>query len=116
MKMLKFAAAAALVAASSTSAFAVQSFQTGNALLRDCTAKNSINQSFCLGYIEGVVDALETLRSVNGAAPCTGNGVEGGQVMDVVVKSLREHPEGRNSAAGALVVAAIAKAFCPGDS
>lgn len=114
MKKLALVALAALLSASTCFAD-VRSFQNGNELLADCTAKATTRKGFCIGYIEGVIDGLEVSRSINGAGQCLRYEVTGGQLMDVVVKSLRKNPETRHNAAAALVAFAVATAFCPGD-
>jgi len=88
MIRLSFAVAAALLSASTCFA-GVRSYQNGNALLADCTAKASTRKAFCIGYIEGVVDGLEVARDITGAGQCLRYEITGGQLMDVVVKSLR---------------------------
>ncbi|MBD9444886.1 Rap1a/Tai family immunity protein [Rhizobium sp. RHZ01] len=115
MIRLSFAVAAALLSASTCFA-GVCSYQNGNALLADCSSKASTLKAFCIGYIEGVIDGLEVTGNITGAGQCLRYEVTGGQLMDVVVKSLRKNPETRHNAAAALVVFAVANAFCSGDA
>lgn len=92
----------------------VVSAYSGNDLLRDCSdEKNVVSSSSCLGYINGVRDGV-VLASVGlGAKPSfeISKNVELGQLKDVVVKYLNEHPEKRNLHAAVLVHSALAKAF-----
>jgi hypothetical protein len=88
-------------------------FMDGNALYADCTSNNYVERGKCLGYVEGVVDNLEEIRSARNVPVCVPNGTVGHQVVDVVVNYLRDHPEGRSYAASSLVVFAVLKAWCP---
>jgi hypothetical protein len=68
----------------------------GNQILQTCENTSGYNQGFCLGYLMGVVDSL-----VNGAAPvmCTNDFVTLGQMRDIVLKFLSDHPESRHCGA-----------------
>jgi len=57
------------------------------------------NEGFCLGYLKGIVDSL-----VNGAVPlmCRNDSADRitfGQMRDIVLKYLRDHPENRHCGA-----------------
>jgi hypothetical protein len=86
---------------------------SGNALLESCESKEEFQQAFCSGYVQGATD----LDGMEGAAfperrrSCVGENVTNGQIEDVVVKYLRDHPEERHVLAAILVVKAAAKAF-----
>jgi hypothetical protein len=97
---------ASLIIPASTPSYAA--FVTGNKLYSDCMEESPL---FCLGYIDGVSDALDMAREGNSRAQCVPVGVTAGQVKDVVVRYLYAHPESRNLEGGYLVVAAIGGAW-----
>jgi len=118
MKMLKIAAAALVAASSSVPAFAVSGFMTGNELYALCTATSGVtvwqDKARCSGYIVGVTDLMELDRHWLGAKKdCLRPDVQAGQLTDVAVQALRNHPESRDSLAADLVLVAITTAFCP---
>ena len=84
---------------------------TGNQLLELCTATDPAFQNACSFYIAGVHDTMVAAESfgqgVMGSRVCVGPG----QLVDIVVRSLRENPEHRHTAAAPLVAMAISKAF-----
>jgi hypothetical protein len=67
---------------------------TGNTLLDMCESTGAFEQSFCLGYITGVTDMHSAVGSVlpENRRSCVAENVSNGQVKDVVVKYLKEHP------------------------
>jgi hypothetical protein len=92
----------------------VASNYSGNDLLRDCSDRNNVPSfSFCLGYINGLRDGVVFASLGPGAKPPfeISDRVELGQLKDVVVKYLNEHPEERHLHAAVLVESALAKAF-----
>jgi len=117
--MTKFLLAALFVLLVSASAHGQRvSTTTGNDLLESCESGGHseqafFNQAFCLGYITGVTD----IDGVDGSAfperrrSCVPENVTNGQVKDVVVKYLKEHPEERHIQASILIVKAVAQAF-----
>jgi hypothetical protein len=89
-------------------------FLSGNDLFKKCTSDGTVDGHFCLGYVMGVADELELLRSVDGKPPCIAQGVTIGQVKDVVVAELKASPETRHFNAAFLTTGAVAKAWhCP---
>jgi hypothetical protein len=96
-----------LIAAAVSGEVAAASFATGNKLLKDCQSTDVVEQTYCFGYIAGIVDALDDQRRA-----CLPNkGVTIGQVSDIVVQWLQANPKDRHYAAAGLIAAAIAKAF-----
>jgi hypothetical protein len=84
----------------------------GNQILQTCENTSGYNQGFCLGYLMGVVDSL-----VNGAAPvmCTNDFVTLGQMRDIVLKFLSDHPESRHCGAIDITYVSLRNLFpCPG--
>jgi hypothetical protein len=64
----------------------------------------------CLGYIMGIVDALDG-NQIGGQKACFSASMTGGQIRDVVVKFLQSHPEIRHYQASGVVTEALAQAF-----
>ena len=86
-------------------------FDTGNSLLRSCMSENL---NLCLGYTSAISDAMGDGGIVRGRIACIPVGVTRGQVEDVAVQFLKQHPEKRHFAADSLVAQALSKAFpCP---
>jgi hypothetical protein len=86
-------------------------FQTGNDLWTLCHQKGP----GCVAYIEGVADVLMPIWAkggdFSGWRGCLPKETIGGQVKDVFIKFLREHPEKRHFTASSLVSWALAEAF-----
>jgi|SRR5262245_1419654 len=83
-------------------------FISGNSLLDACEKTDAASSAFCMGTILAYYDMLYEMQyycedeSRNRTA---------GQLRDVVVKYLREHPVGRDIRASALSFFAITEAF-----
>lgn len=94
-------------------AVAAQTWETGNSLLREC--QNRTLEPACVGYLDGVTDTDAALgRPVS---VCLPQAVERGQVRDVVVKWLLDHPEQRHQYAPDLVIKALSSVFpCRGSA
>jgi hypothetical protein len=82
-------------------------------LLEECEAAETARQTFCLGYITGAsdVDGMDGATFPERRHSCVREEVTNGQLKDVVVKYLKDHPEERHLLAAILVVKAQAKAF-----
>ncbi|MGO6667892.1 Rap1a/Tai family immunity protein [Rhizobium ruizarguesonis] len=110
MKCLSIAAAFAL-AIPAVPAFA--GFIDGNTLYGWCLANDPATKyqadASCLSFIEGVADHMELMSDKQ----CVRPGVTARQLADVVIKSLRDHPEERDHGAAYLGHRAIENAFCP---
>lgn len=87
----------------------------GNQMLQTCENTSGYNQGFCLGYLMGVVNSL-----VNGAVPlmCKNSKndfVTLGQMKDIVLKFLSDHPESRHCGAIDITYVSLRNLFpCPG--
>jgi hypothetical protein len=89
-------------------------FKDGNKLLEECSSPvNSWNSAVCLGYIQGMADAVAVSASLSGKAACIPPGVHASQVKDVVVQYLMKNPSERHYSGGHLAIAAIGEAWCP---
>jgi hypothetical protein len=83
------------------------SFKNGVALYEACTAASeSAKLAFCLGYVMGVSDSLQSLHLT-----CSPKEATGQQVVDLVVNRLRDHPDVRQYVAAQEVTLALVKAF-----
>jgi hypothetical protein len=94
--------------AGATLAGVVSSFQSGNKLFEYC---NNTNISFCLGYIQGITDAMAGSDLVFGYRACIPSELAGRQVIDISVKFMRDHPAGRHAPAASIVAAALTEAY-----
>jgi hypothetical protein len=95
-------------------AFDVRSgFDTGNDLLRYCKNYERDDATFvegvCAGHVVGVFDMMVEFP-IPGARICPGR-VERGQVVRVVVKYVKEHPEQLHLPAVVLTKTALVNAF-----
>lgn|SRR5579863_1187167 len=90
------------------SASAVDGFQTGNTLLTSCTAPNL---DVCLGYIQGISDAMALGSLVNKSRACVPSGVSGRQLIDITVEFLKSHASIRHAQAASIVAVALANSF-----
>jgi 2-methylcitrate dehydratase PrpD len=86
---------------------------TGNKLLEECEATEPFRQAFCLGYIMGVtdVDGMDGAAFPERRRTCVPEDVTNGQLLDILVKYLKNHPEERHYSAAVLAIKAITKAF-----
>lgn len=86
-------------------------FDTGNQLWDACqNREDAMNTVRCVGYVRGAVDALTFAASTSDLF-CLRNGVTAGQVRDVVVNHLAQHPQDRDRGATILVLNALVDAF-----
>jgi hypothetical protein len=84
-----------------------QSFETGYQLYDDCNAALGSPQNiFCMGYVMGVSDSLDSQRLM-----CIPQEDTAAQEMSVVVNFLRDHPEERQDTAYSVVKLALMEAF-----
>lgn len=88
------------------------SYVSGNKLYDSCISKNAHLNGYCLGYIIGNIDARNSIQSILGPGlQCVPPGVTQGQVHDIVVKFLKDHPEARHYTGASEVGRAIREAF-----
>ena len=89
-------------------------FNNGNTLLTICNEDNAVFWGNCGGYIEAVSDVLSHGVAIAGRKACPPGQATGGQVRDIVVRFLVNHPEERHFSAESLVAKALSEAFpCP---
>jgi hypothetical protein len=85
-------------------------FQDGYTLHKLCQSVETVNEMFCIGYIEGIVD-MGGMGGKDSPSICVPEKVSGGQVVDIVKKWFVDHPEHRHYAAAGLVDEALSAAF-----
>ena len=93
-----------------TSPAAANYFLTSKDLYKMCQGSRR-DKGECLGYIMGVVDHLEAVRSVQKKLPCVKVGVEADKVRDIVVQYMHDNPQERDQAALSSVVVAVVLAW-----
>jgi hypothetical protein len=89
-------------------------WKDGNDLLRQCKegeAGNGVSAGICLGYIVAVADTLDAANRINGFTARIANAVTQGQLKQIAMKYLQEHPEQLHLGAAGLVAAALSEAF-----
>jgi hypothetical protein len=83
---------------------------TGNDLLRECRSTDALQKVHCLGYVAGVLDGA-VISSLGAQMFCLPQGVNVGQVADIMSKSLDATPESRHEAARLLIMLEMIKRF-----
>jgi hypothetical protein len=82
-------------------------FVTGDGLLKNCTSTDKDRRLFCTGLIVGYYEMLTFLQ-----ANCGDDSEKtAGQIEDVVVKYLKEHPGEHSKPAASVSAIAISEAF-----
>lgn len=92
---------------------------TGNELLSDCEGTDEFNRGWCTGRIVGYTQGLNHGLDLGGSVGlyCLPEGVTLGQLRDVTVKFLNDHPERRHEKDTLLMLDAMSEAFpCPKQS
>lgn len=91
--------------------------ETGNDFLTHCSNREepTFRIGICLGFLKGFIRRDELMST--GQAVCLPNeGVANGQIMDVVLRYLREYPAIRHKELAVLTLHALHEAFpCPQD-
>jgi hypothetical protein len=95
--------------------------KSGQELNEACSDEIYFNKGLCSGYINGVFDVAEVFDEdpnksqwYGGWTACVPAGVKVGQLVEVVKKWLREHPEDWHYNASSLVAEAFSKTWpCP---
>jgi hypothetical protein len=90
---------------------ATAGFKDGNALKRDLETTELFSYGYGFGYVIGVADAYD---QVFFCLPSGQSGVTAGQLKDVVLRYLKEHPENLHFTAPSLIFEALKKFWpCP---
>src|SRR5262249_9911946 len=85
-------------------------FWSGNDLYHYCVESGPQHED-CLAYILGVVDTDDIVRASTGRPRCLHEGVQAGQLRDIVSKFLADHPEQRAWPAAGLVAYSVQQAL-----
>ncbi|WP_430447186.1 Rap1a/Tai family immunity protein [Sphingorhabdus contaminans] len=93
-------------------------FIDGNRLYADC--KNESNDSAgllafgsCRGFIFGAFDTFAAVRAESKQPSCLPEGVNAGQIVDIVVQHLRDNPARRHEGATFIVARAVEPLLIP---
>lgn len=108
---------AAIVLSSTTSPASAEGpdIYTGNGLYRVCSEESPGFQSgLCHGFIAGVIARSSLAERIvpKSGLICDVSRAENGQIRDVIVAYLRDHPADRHYASSQLIVQALQAAFC----
>jgi hypothetical protein len=109
--MIKFALGVVMLLALLSEASAGGFIKDGNVLLALCTSGNLIDQTKCIGYIEGTADLMNELSWFFNRPQCVPNQTVSTQAVDVVLIYLRDHPVERSYTASSDVVTALSLAW-----
>ena len=85
-------------------------FMDGDELMNDCSARiadERFDPAVCVAYIMGAHDAFMFQRLIRNQPRCTPRTLTVGQLREVVVAYLQDHPDNRGMDASALVWNAI---------
>jgi len=103
-----------LVVAASTLANSAHAMD-GNELYGLCRSSASLEQGMCLGYAVASYGALMDDPKYNGAQICPPAKIARGQIRDVVLKRMQDHPEERHLSARVVIFRALKNAWpCAG--
>ena len=92
---------------------------TGNKFLADyCRDPNEFGSGLCIGYVMGLSDGIAVQQDLLLNKPrilwqniCRPEGVTSGQLRDVVVKYVEDHPEKRHEPVWLLAIVAMRSAW-----
>lgn len=106
---------AMLLASAPAQAELPSSVSSGNDLIAFCGSGNgSFGSGVCSGFIAGVIERsrLQNVIVEGTGLICTPPDATNGQLRDVVLAFMQNHPATRHQAASMLVVQALQEAFC----
>ena len=88
-----------------------RTFYSGNDLWSHCSDKSAFSSGLCLGYVNGIADAMMTGSGILGRRACLPLPVTTEQAQAVVTRYLEQHPEARHHPAASSAAAALEEAF-----
>ena len=100
--------------------YAFAGYETGQELLIDCTgaykdsAESSAGPLYCLGYVDGILDAHALLSSAHPEAKyfCAPDiGISAGVAMDITTLYIQKNPEARSMPARIVVIKALQEKY-----
>ena len=104
MTMTKLLAAALVVALLPTPVLAEIGFNWDGNSLKELCGGDAYAKGFCQGYITGT-------SKLTVSPACFPDGVTLGQITDIMIKYMNDHPEKLHLASGLLVTIALQEAF-----
>jgi hypothetical protein len=105
-----FVAGVVLMAVMVANAGAQADYRDGERLYADCVPEEADWALFCQAYIAAIADAARH-DPVDGDKVCVPADVKLEELVDIVSRSLKAHPENRHFGAAGLVAQALAEAF-----
>jgi hypothetical protein len=108
-KLLRGLLVVVMLVSSGSGAWAA-AFQSGDDLLKLCSASRSADGLICLGYVVGIADALST-NTAAGWRACIPMAATQGQVRDDVWSWLRNNPALRHADAASVTARALGEIF-----
>jgi hypothetical protein len=102
-KIIKLVSVAMFAALTSFGAHANTYYESGNTLMQKCVT----NRSECMTYVTGVSDALQDM----GIQICLPSHVYSGQLTDITLQYLNDHPAKRHYTASSEILLALVGAF-----
>jgi hypothetical protein len=111
---VKKLAVALLVVGALAGAHAHASTVTGNDYAAFCSGPKSkpTDMTYCISYARGLADGFEFWHDADNRAPlCIPNEVTGGQLYEVTLKYIKEHPEKRHLGVSIVMAYAFADAW-----
>jgi hypothetical protein len=109
--MLHFLLVPALITATATPASYVDHPYLDGATVAKLCAPDPNGNSFCVGYIIGIVDAYESERVGEHKNPCVPTTVSGRQLVDITSSWMNRAQESHGYAGPSIVIAAVKEAF-----
>lgn len=109
MKRIMIAAALAMAPAPAGAAEPAE--DNGNRLLSNCSDDGYFMEGFCLGYIRALTISADLIMANGNNAVCIPDGVQAGQVRDMIVAYIRRNPSSRHEHALVLVSWALREAW-----
>ena len=111
-KLLIAISAVAMLCCSAAYAESGSFLSTTSDLHKDCTG-DSFSLMYCLGYIEGVLDAEEVVRRKKGFERrfCINEAITSEQALQIVVNFINEDPQWLRQPSSAVVLSAFVKKF-----
>ncbi|WP_394731281.1 Rap1a/Tai family immunity protein [Altererythrobacter sp. GH1-8] len=87
------------------------SYETGNDLSQSCKDLTYAQQDFCRGFVFGLAHGFRYQVFSGAGSICIPVGVASSQLLDVVMKYIRENPEKRHLTTVEIVQTSLSQAF-----
>ncbi len=104
---------ALVLVSAAANAPATADWMSGNELKESCHSEGQYGRGACLGFTSAVAGIVDT-ETIYGWRACIPDGVTRGQLRDIMVKFLDDHPEKLHHSAASLAARAYEEVFpCP---